>query len=357
MRIWSIAPLAAMTCAAFGAAAGPALADAEQRISGPLVHENLAIYFIHGASAAGPVPLTLSEALAKGRVQVIETGQVNELKIENTGNEEIFIQAGDMVKGGRQDRVLMVSLLLPPKSGMVPIASFCVEPGRWSARGKEDPTRFTSASEAMPSRKAMVIMAAPAASGPDGPTPAGGPHPSRGGGDTATKQRQVWDSVAKMQTDLSAGLNARVASPQSATSLQLSLEHSKLKEAQAAYVAALEGPGLKQTDVLGYVVAINGKAVSANIYPSSALFQKMWSRQLAAAVTEAIGEKAGAANAPAPPSPAAARDFLVAAEKGNAQERETAMRMRQETRDSDEALYNETRGANGRWLHKNYLRK
>jgi hypothetical protein len=45
------------------------------------------------------------------------------------------------------------------------------------------------------------------------------------------------------------------------------------------------------------------------------------------------------------------------AEKGAAHERETALRMRQETRDSDEALYNETRSAAGRWLYKSYLRK
>ena len=64
----------------------------------------------------------------------------------------MFIQAGDIVKGGKQDRVLTVSLLLPAKSGRVPIASFCVEQGRWSARGKEDHAKFSSAKEAMPSR-------------------------------------------------------------------------------------------------------------------------------------------------------------------------------------------------------------
>jgi hypothetical protein len=138
----------------------------------------------------------------------------------------------------------------------------------------------------------------------------------------------------------------------------LSLENAKLKEAQAAYIGALERTGLQDADVLGYIVAINGKAVSANVYPSNALFRKMWSKQLAAAVTEAIGERPGAGSDSAqPPTLAAAREFLAEAEKGLAQERETALRMRQETRDSDEALYNETRSASGRWLHKSYLRK
>src|ERR1700755_87366 len=86
----------------------------EVRISGPVVHENLAIYLIHGKSASGPVPLTLDEALAKRIVKVHETGNVNELQIENLGTEEVFVQSGDIVKGGQQDRVLSVSLLLPP---------------------------------------------------------------------------------------------------------------------------------------------------------------------------------------------------------------------------------------------------
>ena len=355
MRIWSVAPLAAVACAAFGTAAGSAFADASQRVSGPHVHENLAIYFIHGTGSDGPVPLTLAEALAKGRVQVIETGRVNELRIENTGDEEVFVQAGDIVKGGKQDRVLTVSLVLPPKSGEIPIASFCVEQGRWSARGAEDHARFTSATESMPSRRAMVIMAAPPSADPQGLRPAGGP--VQRGGDTASKQQQMWESIARMQTDLSSGLNARVASPQSATSLQLSLEHAKVKEAQAAYVAALEASGLQDDDVLGYIVAINGKTASANVYPSNALFRKMWSKQLAASVTEAIGERQASADVPAAPTTAVAREFLTEAERGSAQERETALRMRQETRDSDEALYNETRSAAGKWLHKNYLRK
>ena len=112
----------------------PVRAD-DYRVSGPVVHENLAIYLIHGKSAPGTVPLTLDEALAKRVVKVHETGNVNQLQIENLGSEEVFVQSGDIVKGGQQDRVLSVSLVLPPKSGRINIASFCVEQGRWSARG------------------------------------------------------------------------------------------------------------------------------------------------------------------------------------------------------------------------------
>ena len=130
------------------------------RVSGPIVHDNLAIYLVHGAATGGAVPLTLQEAMAKGTVKVHETGSVNELTVENVGSDEVFVQAGDIVKGGRQDRVLSVDLLLPPRSGQVSIAAFCVEHGRWSGRGKEDRRQFASAAAAMPSRKAKVAMRA-----------------------------------------------------------------------------------------------------------------------------------------------------------------------------------------------------
>src|SRR2546430_7162669 len=99
-----------------------ARADSASRITGPVVHGNLAVYFVHGASSAGAVPLTLAEALDAKKVRVSETGSVNELAIANLGDREIFVQSGDIVKGGQQDRVLSVSLVLPPRSGSIPIA-------------------------------------------------------------------------------------------------------------------------------------------------------------------------------------------------------------------------------------------
>jgi hypothetical protein len=352
----SIAPLALAAFAACAAGSGPALAETSQRLSGPHVHQNLAVYFIHGESAAGAVPLTLDEALAMGKVQVLETGQVNELKIENTGGEEVFIQAGDIVKGGRQDRVLMVSLLLPPHSGALPISSFCVEAGRWSGRAGEDDKRFTSAAEAMPSRQALLAMAAPKSSADPAPVE-GINRKSRNVDGAASTQQQVWDSVAKTQDSLAVNIGAPVRAEQSATSLQLSLENAKLKEARASFVAAIDQAGRKDGDVVGFVAAINGTPVSANVYPSNGLFRKVWAKQLAAVVTEAIGQKAGAATASAAPSAVEVQAFLAAAERGKAEARATTAGMSQETRDGDKALYSEARAPGGRWLHKGYLAK
>ena len=116
--------------------AGATPNSAPVRLTGPLSHDNLAVYFVHGASQARPGAAHAARgARRKVSVRVSETGNVNTLAIENLGDQAVFVQAGDVVKGGRQDRTLTVSLLLPPKSGRVPIASFCVEHGRWSARG------------------------------------------------------------------------------------------------------------------------------------------------------------------------------------------------------------------------------
>jgi hypothetical protein len=350
--------------AAIGASGSTAYAEPNMRVSGPHIHENLAVYFVHGASAGGPVPLTLQEALSKGSVQVVETGRVNELQIENTGAEGVFIQAGDIVKGGKQDRVLTVSFLLPPQSGRVPIASFCVEQGRWSARGKEDQFKFSSAHEAMPSMSALLAMAAPppaaqpqADARPAGLNPDARVQAMRQPDETSSKQKKVWDEVAATQRKLSSGLNAPVASAQSGSSLQLSLENEKLKEARAAYIKALRPTGETDSDVVGYVVAINGKMTAANLYPSNGLFRKMWEKQLAAVVTESISEKSGAApKAPPPPAPAV-KEFLSEAEKGKSSERSVAAGVRQETRDADKSLYNEARSADGKWIHRSYLAK
>ena len=149
-----------------------------------------------------------------------------------------------------------------------------------------------------------------------------------------------------------------MASPQSASSLQLALENEKLQEARTAYMKALQSAGETESDVIGYVVAINGRMSAANLYPSNGLFKKMWGKQLAAVVTEAIGEKQEAATAAAaPPAPPAVTEFLAEAEKGTSHERAVAVGVRQEVRDAAKSLYNEARTADGKWIHRSYLAK
>jgi len=338
------------------AVAASAFAADAVRVSGPIVHDNLAIYLVHGQATGGAVPSTLQEALADGTVKVRETGSVNELTVQNTGTQEVFVQAGDIVKGGRQDRVLSVDLLLPPQSGEVSIAAFCVEHGRWTARGNEDARQFSSAAAAMPSHEAKVAMrnfvAAPAA-----PPAQPGREPLAYAASAGTNQSQqeIWSTVSKTQDSLSRSVGAPVAAAASPSSLQLSLESEKLKEAQAAYIKALQGSGEADADIVGYVFAINGKIDSGDVYASNALFRKMWSKLLAANVTEAISAKAVASAAP--PSVEDVEAFLTKASTGTKAERAINAHVHLATLDGEASLYAETRRADGSWVHRNYLAK
>ncbi|MFB9264096.1 ARPP-1 family domain-containing protein [Bradyrhizobium erythrophlei] len=316
------------------------------RLSDPVVHGNLAIYFVHGMSRSGPVPLTLQEALARKAITVRETGQVNELQVENTGDEGVFIQSGDIVKGGQQDRVLSVSLLLPPHSGAIPIASFCVESGRWSARGDEDARSFSSANASLPSRIAKLALARAAV-----PKPADGAVPS------GSRQQQVWKSVEQIQHKLSSNLGVAVAAPQSHTSLELSL-NDRLAREQADYISALQGKGEQGDDIIGYVFAVNGKVNSADIYPSNGLFRKMWPKLLRASVTEAIGE-GKTSNLPAPPA-RAVNGFIVEAEKSKRVETRATKQTTIGLREGSTMMSLESRpaaAAADAWIYRSYIAK
>lgn len=349
----------------------PASANDAPRISGPAVHDNLAVYFIHGPSAPGPVPLTLKEAMAAGKVVVHETGNVSMLSIENTGSEEVFVQAGDIVKGGQQDRVLTISMLVPARSGRIDIGAYCVEQGRWSARGKEDVKKFASADNALPSRDAKLALYAPAkprvaeaappvsagiiANMQTRGRPADGAQVQRtyGGSDSGSRQSEVWSSVAKAQRKLTDNLGVPVAAAASASSLQLSLENERLQAARKSFLAALQ-PAAAADDVIGYVFAVGGKLNSGDVYASNGLFRKMWAKQLEAAVTEAIAEKD--ATPLAAPSLDEIRAFLTRAETGKSEETKSAgSGLVRETREGDKALLAETRRASGGMVHRAYV--
>jgi hypothetical protein len=323
----------------------PAFAEA-RRITGPFTHENLTLYFIHGPSEDGPVPLTLTEALREGVVQVVETQDVNELKIKNTGKKPVFIQSGDIVKGGQQDRVLTVSLLLPPKSGLLPIASFCVEQGRWEQRAGEDVKKFSASEKALPSKEMKLALKARQI------------EPSADASqiaDTGARQQKVWAEVKKTQDKLSGALNTAVAAPASESSLQLALENGELDKVKAKYVKALTASAAIPDDAIGFAFAINGVINSADVYASNGLFKKLWPKLIDAAATEAIAERSAAR--PTPPAPAAVEAFLASAESGKSDTRGLPAKIVLENRENDKSVYSETRLKGGPALHRNYLAK
>lgn len=107
------------------------------RVGAARAHAGLLVFWLHGA--AGPAPwrvATLEEARARGDLLITEREQatVPELIVENRGKSHVLLLAGEILLGGKQNRVVTEDLLLPPGSGPRPIDVYCVEQGRWAGR-------------------------------------------------------------------------------------------------------------------------------------------------------------------------------------------------------------------------------
>jgi hypothetical protein len=237
-------------------------------ITGPYQSGNLSVFMIHGKDQSkGQTYLTLQEALAQKKVVVHETGNVNTLSVDNLSGSVVFIQGGDIVKGGRQDRTMQQDMLLQPKAMNVSLPAFCVEHGRWSGRGGGESDRmFESANYALAGKD--IKLAAK----------------------KANDQEGVWQAVSKAQSQLDTATSAPVEASASPTSYQLTLENKNVKQATDKIVQDLGKMVDSDKDVIGYAFAINGKVNSADVYASHDLFKKLWPKMLNASAVEAIAE-------------------------------------------------------------------
>ncbi|HKQ99429.1 MAG TPA: DUF6569 family protein [Pyrinomonadaceae bacterium] len=308
----------------------------DYRISGPYTHNNLTIFLVHGKDTlSGKKFLTLQEAMERKVVVVHETKDVNELAIENVStDQEVYVQSGDIVKGGQQDRVLAVDLIVPPRSGKIPIAAFCVERGRWSKRGQEAAGKFESSNEVLATRDLKIAA------------------------NKTKSQGEVWAKVTEAQDKLSQNTGVVVNSTVSGSSLQLSLENKKVQEVSDDYIKQLAGIVNGKSDVIGYAFTINGKVSSADVYGSNALFMKLWPKLLKASAVEAIAELQKDAKFE-PVKAESVQSFFDEAEDGKASEDEVTGRVKRVTRETDKNILFETRdqSRNAGYVHRSYVRK
>lgn len=264
-----------------GGASPPATRAADApRVAAPLTHANLSVYLVFGPDTVpGAKLMSLQEALAGALAVVHETSSVNTLAIENRSSEyELFVQSGDIVKGGQQDRVVQYDMLLPPNSGVVPLPAHCVEQSRWSGRGKEDAAKFDT-SEYFAAGRGLRAA------------------------NYFGQQQAVWANVKDNQNRLNENLKSNVNAAASPTSFQLSLESDTVRATVSEYEAALRAlPDDRGGNVVGAVFAVNGQVVSAEVYASNALFRKAWPKLLYASAVEAVFERDRPAAAPPPPS-------------------------------------------------------
>jgi len=323
----------------------------EPQISGPYTHDNLAVFLIHangdnsgqshpqvavknGARTSIARYLTLQQAMEQKKVVVYETQQVNELAVENLSGEPVFIQDGDIVKGGAQDRMMSNDFILPPKSGRRPIAAFCVERGRWSKRGTESAAKFESSTMQAPLRFEPRAM---------------------------WNQMSVWGAVEELQASLATHLHktesaalAAVRVPASPTSLALTQSSKPVEESVRSYTIALSSVGSGKTGVIGFAFAVNGQMKSADLYASPELFAAMWPKLLSASALEAVQhQKSGRVAAV---SPVQVLAFLKDAEKGKQSMTDVDRKVKLIKRESEKQMQVESwDGAN--WVHRSVVSK
>lgn len=295
-RLCSALFLSALACGpavAGDAPAAPPAGDIPFTLEGHAETGRLGVWLLESADADDTDPyVSLGAAIKSDTLIVHETGSVNQLLVENTSADRtVLILSGEIVKGGKQDRTLGSDMLVPPKSGKLPVESFCVEQSRWNQREGEAVTQFKGGAE-----KRAVGNAA------------------RNALRYSKDQGQVWAGVAASQQALSSNLKADVRDPKSATSLQLTLENPKVAEAVAKHRAALADLLAKHPKACGVAFLVNGKFSSAELFRNRAVFHRAYPALIEAAIVEAVAEEHRKAEVPAKDWHA----FLTTAEKPEA---------------------------------------
>ena len=271
------------------------------RLLEPVIYENLSVFPVvshQGVDTGGFV--TLDEALASGDAQVSERGgdvlrrtrdgrpvtlpypgggaSVNQLVLINRSNKPLVLLAGELISGGKQDRVIAKDRIVAPGAEPLPLDVFCVEHGRWSAG-----TQFASA---------KIIV-----------------HPSvREKAAVDQKQTEVWAAVRGGTTARVSADTAPAAAPQitehnlsaaiageartesyariyKTSSVGLQVEPFA-EEVQRRFARATAN--LKGERVVGVVVAYGGEVAWSDIFASPALFDRYWSKLLRSYVVEAM---------------------------------------------------------------------
>jgi len=309
---------------------------ADYRLSGPYTHDNLTVFLVHGPETLdGKSFLPLQEALELHKATVYETEEVNELTIENRSDEEVYVQAGDIVKGGKQDRTFPYDSLIEPNSGPVAINSYCVEQGRWARRGEEPAAYFKSSANNVGSVHGITFV---------------------GGGGGRSAQADVWRGVGMTQDKLSKKLGDSVKAEESMSSLQLTLESTAVRKAIEPYLKTLGSTPDGRSDVIGYVAVVNGQVLSADVYASRSLFRKLWPKLLESSAVEAFIEAAPDRKFDAAHEDAV-RAFLTHAEGGEGHSEAVTERTYVLVRKAGQTMLFEScdRSRNNLVLHRSFL--
>jgi hypothetical protein len=275
------------------------------RILDPVVYENIAIFpVLSGSSQDTSSFLTLEEGLASGEVIVSESGaagivrdrggvrpvpapqydanaSVNQLVLINRSKRPLLLLAGELVSGGKQDRIIGKDRIVPVGAEPLPLDVFCVEHGRWTGSSSQ----FTAS-------KTIV-------------------HPSVREQAVEQKQDEVWAAVGGASAGAAASLSASAPAASAPLINPGSVAETVMVEAPTqSYRKIYEGrrvggsvdtfvdqvqrrfaratAGLKGERVVGVIVAYGGEVAWSDIFASSDLFHQYWSKLLRSYAVEAL---------------------------------------------------------------------
>lgn len=224
--------------------------------------------------------LVLDEAMAARQVKIREVadGTVNSLSFVNQAPHPVFVLAGEVIIGGKQDRIIGRNTVIPAHTTQeVPV--YCVEHGRWTGETKE----FSTA-------RALA-------------------HGRLRGQASYAAQSEVWHEVAAKnvarRTSNASDTYRRVAQQQSDGTL--AAMEKRVGDALARV------PDADRDRMVGYAVALNGQVATVDVFGSPALFKKLETKLVRSYLTEAIDI---AANKDArPPTAAQVKAFMADADK------------------------------------------
>ncbi|MFN8323372.1 MAG: DUF6569 family protein [Chitinophagales bacterium] len=240
----------------------------------PYTYENLRIYPIYAKESFTYTNKNigqytpLNEALAKDKVKITETTDnasrsgssptVNTLYIQNTSSDTVYIMAGEVVKGGKQDRVIAQDVILPPKGKKTSLDVYCVEHGRWVHNsGSSNEFKSTSGVVSTGVRKSAEVE---------------------------KNQSVVWEKVKDVQMK---------NKTETSTGTYTALEQSKdYLDKTSKYVSYLKTQLAREPQVIGFVAVTGNKIVGCDMFATPVMFKQQADNLLKSYATEAISNGA-----------------------------------------------------------------
>ncbi len=229
------------------------------RIGEPTSFANLTLFPLIGGAGDSSDHSTLGEAIEQGWFEVTEVsgaGSVPELKVVNKGDRAVFMLDGEELRGAKQNRVLNLTILVPPgKTLVVPVS--CVEQGRWASRS----TGMAASPEALYSKARSAKLAAVSGS-------------YRRTSRPTSDQGGLWDVIAE---------KARVMGVRSRTGAMSDI-YERHRRTVGDYERAFGPVG----DQRGAVFAIGNRVVGFELFEGTELAGKMLAKVVRSYALDAI---------------------------------------------------------------------